>query len=199
MASRRLFVAIGLWKSLMHAEALDFVQRSVAGLTPRNVVEIGALYTEYARPVDKNPLRVLFPDVERYVGIDVRPGPGVDVVADGAAWQPDGWQPDLVLCCEVLEHVPPATQRAIVENAYRMLAEDGLLIITAAMEPRKPHTWDGHEQGARGVDYWNVNDDDLYVWLWAAKPRAVFTVDTHDRGDVYVVAKKAPVHMAAVL
>lgn len=183
----------------MHAEALAFVKEQVAGLTPSFIVEIGSLYTEYAQPVPRNPLRALFPGV-RYVGIDVRPGPSVDVVADGATWQPDE-QPDLVLCCEVLEHVHPETQRAIVSNAYRMLADGGLLIITAAMEPRKPHTWDGHEQGTPGVDYWNVEPDNTFDWLTDFSPNLdtwSYSEERHrDRGDYYFALLKQPVMVPA--
>jgi hypothetical protein len=164
----------------MHAEALDFVRRAVAGLNPQRIVEIGSLYTAFGEPVSVNPLRALFP-AAHYIGIDVRPGPNVDIVADGATWQPDGWQPDLVLCCEVLEHVPPDQQRAIVENAYAMLADGGTLIITAACEPRKPHTWDGHEHGTEGVDYWNTTPALLPVGS---------LVETHDRGDLYATLTK---------
>lgn len=164
----------------MHAEAQDFVQEQAARLSPRFVVEIGAYNVNGG-------VRHLFPNC-RYVGVDVRPGPDVDVVADGALWRPDA-EPDVVVCCETLEHVPPEKQRAIVDNAYGMLASHGTLILTAATEPRKPHSIDGGDL-VLPEGYWNVQDLLLLRWMQALDdPHYELLVDD-GRGDLYLVCTK---------
>jgi hypothetical protein len=164
----------------MHFEAQEFVREQAARLSPRFVVEIGAYNVNGG-------VRHLFPDC-RYIGVDVRPGPDVDVVADGAEWRPDT-APDVVVCCETLEHTPPEKQRAIVENAYGMLAPQGTLIVTAATDPRQPHSIDG-ELLTLPSNYWNVQELVLLRWLTALDdPRYEVTVDD-GRGDLYLVCTK---------
>lgn len=95
---------------------------------PKRVVEIGAL------DVNGN-VRELWPGAE-YIGLDLLPGPNVDVVGDGATWQPD--EPvDLVVCNGVLEHTDH--KQAIIDNAYKMLREGGALILVVAGPDFPPH------------------------------------------------------------
>lgn len=161
----------------MHDAAFRYVARVVADLPrPQRVVEIGS------RNVNGTP-RSLFAGVESYTGIDVRPGDGVDVVADGATWQPD--EPvDLVVCMEVLEHAPEAGE--IVANACRMLRPGGTLILTAAGEGRAPHSASDGGPLQAGEFYRNVSADDLRQWA-----RAFETCDVETgRGDVYATCRK---------
>jgi SAM-dependent methyltransferase len=65
----------------------------------------------------------------RVVGIDVNPGPGVDVaVGDTGPWPFPNDTFDAALCTQVLEHVldPDATLREI----HRVLAPEGTLVLT---------------------------------------------------------------------
>jgi hypothetical protein len=155
----------------MHPEAHRYIARLVRRMpTPRRVIEIGGYRVNGS-------VRELFAGAA-YTAIDVRPGPGVDVVADGATWRPD--EPvDCVVCCEVLEHAPDAGR--IVANAREMLIDGGVLIVTAAAPERAPHGCDGGPVG--GEFYRAVTAEDLRGWLSGFSSSDV----EHDpeRGDVY--------------
>lgn len=64
----------------------------------------------------------------RYIGIDLAPGVGVDVVASVTALPFDTASIDTVLCSQVLEHVP-ALNAALLELA-RVLRPGGYLLIS---------------------------------------------------------------------
>ncbi|MCC7372530.1 MAG: glycosyltransferase [Chloroflexi bacterium] len=165
----------------MHAECFAWVRNTIEQLPARRrVVEIGG------RNINGS-VRPLFAGAE-YTAVDVAPGAGVDVVEDGATYQPEA-PPDTVVCCEVLEHAPNAEQ--IVANAVRILAPGGLLILTCATDPRPPHS--GHDGGGlqAGEHYRNVPMADVERWLRAAGVETVRGhVDTQ-RGDLMVEAWKS--------
>jgi SAM-dependent methyltransferase len=122
---------------------------------PRSVVEVGSYDVNGS-------VRDLFAG-SRYLGIDLRAGPGVDVVADGASWQPEDWPLfDLVLCLETLEHAPDP--RAVCRNLVRLAAPGGLILVTAAGPLRLPHSRDGHPLPV-GEAYRNLRGEDLARWL----------------------------------
>lgn len=133
----------------MHAEAYSYVAHW-ATQDPISVVELGARETWGPR------LRDLFPNAN-YVGVDACAGPGVDVIANAVAWQPDD-PVDLVLCCEVFEHTPRWAD--IVANAATMLRPGGRLIVTCAGPGRKVHGV-GHDDVDRPGYYENVDFNDL--------------------------------------
>lgn len=142
----------------MHGEVREYL----APLLPRlrlRVLELGSL--------DVNgTVRDLLP-VTEYLGVDMRPGPGVDVVADAAApglldVVGGGW--DLVLCLEVLEHAAQAGE--ILVNAARCLRTGGQLVATMAGPGREPHGVDG--QGVGDEFYRNVTPEMLVGWLATA-------------------------------
>lgn len=66
---------------------------------------------------------------QTWTGLDMRPGPGVDVVADATdlSRYADG-SFDCVVCCETLEHVKD--WQRVVSEAWRVLAMDGVMVIT---------------------------------------------------------------------
>lgn len=194
----------------MHAEAFGYVARVLRTLPPRtSVVEIGSAI------INGSVRMLLYGKVppEKYIGIDIEPGNGVDFVAAGEVYEPP-WAPDTVICCEVLEHT--ANAEAICWNAHKMLQPGGYFIVTAAAPPRKPHRSnatlpraalilrgqfdkDVYERAiANRPDdfdvpydefYRNVTPDMLYEWL---KPFADIKVEWNEkRGDVLATARKA--------
>ena len=95
----------------------------------RNVVECGS------RDVNGT-VRDLWPDAT-WTGVDIAPGAGVDVVSDFTVFWPVVL-PDLVVCCEVLEHVEDWT--AIIYHALEMLVPGGVLLVTCASTGRAAHS-----------------------------------------------------------
>lgn len=161
----------------MHPEARGYVAKH-AGRYPF-AVELGA------RDVNGG-VADLF-DCDRYIGVDIAPGAGVDVVADAAEWWPDT-PADLVVCCEVLEHT--AAARRIVDNAAAMLAPGGRLIVTAATDPRPPHSAADGGPPRAGEWYHNVDPDDLGRWMTAAGLSEIEVEAHRGRGDVYATGVK---------
>jgi SAM-dependent methyltransferase len=86
--------------------------------------------------------RDLFSD---YVGVDITPGPGVDVVADLQTTVPEG-SFGLVICCSVLEHVPDPW--AMARNITRVLKPGGSVYVSV------PWAWRYH---AYPDDYWRFS------------------------------------------
>lgn len=161
----------------MHSEAYAFV-RVVASqlLAPRRyVVEIGS------RNVNGS-VRDLFLGAA-YTGIDVQPGPGVDVVVAGEAFRPAA-RPDTVICCEVFEHTDAAD--AIIANAHRMLQPGGVFIATMAGTGRGPHSAVDGGPLRDGEFYRNVEAEQLRQWLDSFPKKAL----QEKAGDLYCVAWK---------
>lgn len=136
----------------MHSEAYDYVQS--VSVPDGAVLEIGA------RNINGS-VRGLFPG-RPYVGIDIAPGPDVDVVADGSAYAPEA-PPAVVVCAEVLEHAENAA--AICAQAHRVLSPGGVFIVTAAGDGRAPHSCIDGGQLRDGEYYANVSAHQLAGWL----------------------------------
>src|SRR5687767_1695479 len=163
----------------MHDTAHDWLARTLTTLPPRrSVCELGS------RNVNGS-ARDLFHGV-RYVGVDLWPGEGVDVVANAATWGESGAY-DTVLCCEVLEHTPDAAR--ICQNAYRLLKPGGVFLMTAAGEGREPHS--GFDGGEPDEDeyYENVTEKMLHDWL---QHFVTVAVEVGTPGDIYALAFKGP-------
>jgi len=125
-------------------------------LPARRIVEIGSLNIN-------GEIRQEFPQAFSYLGIDIVPGPGVDIVADGSIWLPE-LPADLVLCSGVLEHTAKA--EAIVRNAYRMLRPGGTAVIltTCRMRPHSAVTGEYLTPPYREY-YRNVQGHELLNWM----------------------------------
>ena len=82
-------------------------------------------------------IRKIFPECVDYIGIDLSPGPGVDIVLNAHDLKTLNGGFDLVLCCEVLEHDPmwEITVRSILD----VLNPGGLVILTCATTGRPEH------------------------------------------------------------
>lgn len=164
----------------MHAEAFEFGRRMLATLpVPQSVLEIGS------RDINGS-LRSILPDVA-YIGIDLKIGDGVDVVANGVTYQPEG-SPDLIICTEVLEHT--AAARAIVLHIGEILAQGGHLLLTCATSYRVAHS--AVDGGPLRSDeyYGNVDPLSMDIWLDKAGLTTMVAEVWSDRGDLYVLAVK---------
>lgn len=162
----------------MHAEAFAFINRVARDITARRlrIVEIGS------RDVNGS-VRPIFAGHD-YTGVDAAPGPGADVVADGAAWGDEAAY-DLGLCCETLEHTAEAG--AVVANLRRIVRPGGLLILTAAGEGRAPHSAVDGGPVRPGEYYANVTPAMLAAWT-AGCPYVNVEVDRR-AGDIRAVVR----------
>ena len=159
----------------MHAAAFDWVARH-APTEAAVVVEVGS------RDVNGS-VRPIFAFCDRYIGVDIAAGPAVDVVADFLAWDFSG--ADCVVCAEVLEHAPEWDE--MVRHMADVVNVAGSVILTAACDPRAPHSAvDGGGLRA-GEHYENVDPERL-----AAVLDELFndvTIDVTPDGDVRAVAR----------
>ena len=112
---------------MAHQSCLDFVRRSlgVQDVVDRSLIEVGSAdvngsardYLESLRPA-------------QYVGVDIQPGRGVDVICD-ARKLVDHFGPetfDIVVSTEMLEHV--MDWRSTVENLKTILRPGGVAVLT---------------------------------------------------------------------
>ena len=136
----------------------------------------------------------------RYVGVDLRAGPGVDVVMDAAdAWRLGTFE--LVLATELLEHARDWV--GVVESIKRACGPHGYMIVTARGPGYKyhPHPEDHWRftrrvlaNAFRDVHIIDIRDDPdptrPGVCLAAFKPLG------SDRAPIYLDAEPAPVPVA---
>jgi hypothetical protein len=163
----------------MHQQAYEFIAARASELGRVGfVLELGSR-------IVNGSVRGLF-QAERYIGIDILSGPGVDVVASGREYVPDA-PPDVVVCCEVLEHAAEAGD--IVAHALSLLPSGGVLLLTAAGPERAPHSAIDGGPLRSTEHYRNIGADDLEQWLASSDDREI----VHDpvAGDVYARAVKA--------
>ena len=97
------------------------------------VVEMGSL--------DINgTVRDFFTEPAQYVGIDVGPGPGVDLVVSGADYDAPDESFDVAVSAECFEHNP--VWLGTFRNMIRLTKPDGLILFTCAGYGRPEHgTW----------------------------------------------------------
>jgi hypothetical protein len=164
----------------MHQEAYDYIRRQLQGADTRgwHVIEIGSYNVNGS-------VRPLFPGAASYVDIDVRPGPGVDVVGHAAQWDGVPYA-DCVVSTETLEHDPDP--EATIRACWRMLMPGGLLLLTAASPSRAPHGCDGQEIVPAGEHYAGIGRGPLRLWLQGWE--AVQLESYPECGDIYARAVK---------
>lgn len=164
----------------MHPDAYQFVQRTVQG---RNLS--GAWVLEFGSYDVNGSVRPLFAACEHYIGMDRRPGPGVDLVGRAQDNQAAPFAYDIVVCCETAEHDPDVP--GLIAAARRALVPGGLFIFTAAGPGRKPHGCDGGDVGDE--HYANIFPEDLRDWL--ADWTDVEVTYNPVACDVYAVARRS--------
>ncbi len=148
---------------MAHAGQLKFVEL-VSGFFPSyftgsRVVEIGSLDVNGS-------VRKLFSSPTRYVGVDLEPGPGVDVTCMGHEFATDPGTWDTVLSCESFEHNPHF--RETFANMARLARPGGLVLFTCATTGRPEHGTERSSPGSspftvqRGWEYYrNVTERDF--------------------------------------
>lgn len=117
----------------MHQACYDFLKRSKAAhpeIFKGRILEAGSM--------DENGSPRSYFEATEYVGLDWRPGPGVDAVGLIHQWtgKPDGYF-DTVISTETLEHDPH--WRESVAAMIRLMRVGGSLIITCAGPGRAVH------------------------------------------------------------
>lgn len=131
--------------------------------------------------------RAWFPATS-WQGLDIRPGPGVDIVADATVWKAKDRNWDFVLSTECLEHVEQ--WRGIVRAAASALSPAGpqLAFFTAASIGRGAHGASGEHVPPEGEWYGNVAPDDLTDELekWFSEVHVEYNPNP---GDVYARAR----------
>lgn len=178
---------------LAHPEQLKFVEL-VRSLFPQHfngcqVLEIGSMDIQGS-------VRGYFTDC-KYVGIDIGPGPGVDVVARGESYDSDGARFDVAVSCECFEHNPE--WESTLRNMIRLLKPGGLLVVTCAAPGREEHgttrSFEGSSPNtvASGSEYYrNLSTAD--VRLPVIRDRSMHLLGTWTNArtfDTYVLAVKA--------
>ncbi|MET8826112.1 class I SAM-dependent methyltransferase [Streptomyces sp. NPDC004610] len=139
----------------MHPEARDGLARQLdsSGLdltAPWRVLDLGG------RDINGS-VRDLLPEA-KWTGLDIEPGPGVDLVHDATGPWPADWDRfDLVVCTEVLEHVE--RWAALLRTASQALEPDGpeSLFVTCASTGRLEHGASGGPRPLPGEWYENVS------------------------------------------
>lgn len=165
----------------MHPQAYEFVAAAKIAFVegePEQVVELGSYNVNGS-------VRPLF-ERSHYIGVDSRPGKGVDIVADATEWA-EAENVDVVITTEMLEHC--TKPKAVIANARKVLKAGGLFIATMAAPERKPHSCDGAPVVPPDEHYANIEPDELRGWL--ARGWEILDLQHYpDRGDLYVVARK---------
>lgn len=133
----------------MHAEAFAFVAQ-FSTTDPITVIEIGSR-------IINGTVRGLFTNAH-WTGLDLHPGPGVDIVCDMMDYTPPD-SVDLIVCCETLEHAE--NWRQMISQAQAWLVPGGRMILTCAAPGRIPHSHIDGGQLRPDEYYANVSADDL--------------------------------------
>ena len=167
----------------MHREVLEWLGLQFEALgDDLHVFEIGSRNVNgSARPAARAG------QVAEWWGCDLSPGPGVDYVGPGEDAAPP-WPADVVVCCEVLEHTP--LTGPILVNAVQRLRPGGLVLVTCATEPRRPHSAVDGGPLRHGEYYRNVSPDELRAAMTAAGLEVVDARAYLDRGDLYMAGRK---------
>lgn len=118
---------------MAHIEVNTFINHMVTSISPfykhARVLEIGSYDVNGS-------VRSNFNDVSEYVGVDLIPGPSVDVVTKGHLYNNDT-KFDIVLSVESFEHNSDWVKT--FENMIKLTNSDGILIFTCATRGRLEH------------------------------------------------------------
>lgn len=127
-----------------------------------------------------------------YVGVDLVPGPGVDVVGSGHEIKVGVGMFDLVLACECFEHNP--YWRETLANMLEHLRPNGMFIVTSAA-PGRPEHGTPRSQPLHSLStqlswnyYRNISERELTQVVTGLARRSVFrTFYLRSEADLYLI------------
>lgn len=163
----------------MRYEAKFFVETAAFTFDlPEPILEVGSYLTEGQEKAAD--LRPLFPK-KTFIGIDIRPGPGVDAIEDVHSLSFPDESIGTILCCDTLEHVPNVWKA--LSEMKRVLKKGGVLLLTSVMN------FPIHNYPS---DYWRFTPQAFCYLLRDIGPFAVFFQGTPEFPvGVYGIAVKA--------
>lgn len=153
----------------MHTEAADFARPLLQNGHPP-VLEIGS------RDVNGQ-ARDLAPALRPWVGVDLRPGRGVEMVDDAtsrgfpARYLTQYAMARTLVCMEVLEHCPEPG--LLLRNLWECGELGGLLVLTTAGPLREPHSGLDGGRLRQGEPYQNFTREQLEGLLWGGSYQEV--------------------------
>jgi len=160
----------------MHASVLTWAGSVLPDLvTGRDVIEVGSY------DVNGSVRPTLEPLASSYLGVDVSPGPSVDVVADVAdlpTLYPDGF--DVVITTEMLEHV--ASWKAAIKSLVKAVKRGGVLALTTRSLGFPLHNYP--------VDTWRYSVDEMRAILEGAGLVVDSSEPDPQQNGVFAVAHK---------
>lgn len=158
----------------MHDTVLTFYGQyfPLGTQTDKSVLEVGS------KLEGGGTLRTVFNDVTNYVGLDMLPGAGVDVVTKMEEWD-DPRQFDVVCSAGTLEHCED--WRGVVNGMKKYCKEGGTVCITTVAKPFHRHNYPN--------DYWRFTKP---IFDAAFADWEIVTSEQHPNADVFIVAKKLP-------
>ena len=116
----------------MHGESLNLMKEFVEeyGLQNARVVDVGSYNVN-------GTYRDLFSEAAEYVGVDIIPGPNVDVIMDSPEWE--ALLPvDAVICGQTVEHCADIPK--LMKSMFDVLKPGGLLCVIVPSEG-PPHDY----------------------------------------------------------
>ncbi len=149
---------------MSHMAQMRFVMQTMGqypdAFMENKILEVGSLNINGS-------VRGFFFNAHEYIGCDVGPGPGVDVVCPGEQLTyPDNYF-DTSITTECFEHNPNWIQT--FENMWRMTRPGGLIVMTCASEGRPEHGTSRSDVGSspltveNGQEYYrNLMEEDFH-------------------------------------
>lgn len=147
----------------------QLIQETAARLQPGNkmLLDVGGRGKPYAK---------FFCDsVMRHLVVDIEPGASVDIVADARLLPVAGSSVDVVLCTQVIEHIPEPVP--VLQEIFRVLRPGGTLILSV------PGIFPQH--GSPG-DYWRYMPQGL-SWLLRDFCKVEIRGETGTVGSLFLV------------
>ena len=178
---------------MAHFQQLKFVEITSRFFNLNNnsrlkVLEIGSyIVNETVRPYFEG---------SQYIGVDLMPGPGVDIVSNGEWVDLPNESFDVSVSCECFEHNPHWVKS--FQNMWDLTKPNGLLIVSCASRGRFEHgtkrTFPESSPGTLSVEwnyYKNLNKKDFYDNLDITKmfSKHLFVYNNLSK-DLYFVGSK---------
>lgn len=128
---------------------------------------------------------------DSHIGVDLIPGPGVDLVAGGHEIRLDK-KFDVVVSSEVFEHNP--FWRETLDNMIAHANKDGFVVVTCATTGRLEHgtrrtnVSDSPGTSAKGWDYYhNISQDEMLSYLSERSIKNYILVTQNRTYDLYLI------------